>query len=80
VPVILALQEEEIRKTTVESQQGLTVFETLSQKIPSQKRAGGVTQDRGLEFKLQYCKKQYLRLNALKKINNGCFQKLQLGG
>jgi hypothetical protein len=35
---------------------GKIVFETLSQKKPSQKRAGGVTQGIGLEFKPQYHK------------------------
>jgi hypothetical protein len=34
-----------------------TVRETLSRKNPSQKRAGGVTQGVGPEFKPQYCKK-----------------------
>jgi hypothetical protein len=32
--------------------------ETLSQKNPSQKRAGGVAQDAGPEFKPQYHKQQ----------------------
>jgi hypothetical protein len=31
-------------------------FETLSQKNPSQKRAGGATWDVSSEFKPQYCK------------------------
>jgi hypothetical protein len=34
------------------------VFETLSQKNPSQKRAGGVAQGVGSEFRPQYCKKK----------------------
>jgi hypothetical protein len=34
------------------------VRETLSQKNPSQKRAGGVVQGVDSEFKLQYCKKK----------------------
>jgi hypothetical protein len=33
------------------------VHEKLSQKSPSQKRAGGVAQGVSPEFKLQYCKK-----------------------
>jgi hypothetical protein len=38
--VILATQEAEIRKIVVQSQHQQMVWETLSQKIPSQKRAG----------------------------------------
>jgi hypothetical protein len=38
---------------------------TLSLKYPSQKRAGGVVQGEGSEFKPQYCKN-----NNKKKINN----------
>jgi hypothetical protein len=34
------------------------VFETLSQKYPSQKRIGGVAQSVGSEFKPQYRKKK----------------------
>jgi hypothetical protein len=54
--VILATQEAEIKRITVQSQPRQT--ETLSQKIPSQKRAGRVVQDVGPEFKPQYCKKK----------------------
>jgi hypothetical protein len=57
-PVILATQEEQIRRITVQSQPGQIVCETLSQKNPSQKRAGGVAQGEGPEFKPQYCKKK----------------------
>jgi hypothetical protein len=35
---------------------GQTVFETLSQKTPSQKRTGGMAQGVGCEFKPQYRK------------------------
>jgi hypothetical protein len=44
--VILATQEAEIRRITVQSQPGHTVQETLSRKNPSQKRAE-VAQDAG---------------------------------
>jgi hypothetical protein len=56
--VILATQEAEIRRILVQSQSGEIVQETLSGKNPSQKRAGGVVQSVGLEFKPQYHKKQ----------------------
>jgi hypothetical protein len=44
MPVILATYEAEIRRITVGSQPGQIVRETLSQKNPSQKRAGGMAQ------------------------------------
>jgi hypothetical protein len=44
MPVILAIQEAEIRRIMVRSQTWQIVCETLSQKYPMQKRAGGVTQ------------------------------------
>jgi hypothetical protein len=56
IPVTLATWEAEIRRTKVPSQMGQRVCKTLSQKNPSQKRAGGVTQGIGLEFKSQYKK------------------------
>jgi hypothetical protein len=49
--VILATQEAEIRRIEVQSQPKQVVQETLSQKSPSQKRAGGVAQGVGPEFK-----------------------------
>jgi hypothetical protein len=52
--IILATQEAEIRRITVESQPGQVVHETLSGKKPSQKRAGGVAPGVGPEFKPQY--------------------------
>jgi hypothetical protein len=55
-PVILATQEAVLRRLTVRSQPRQIVCETLSQKNSSQKRAGGVAQDVGLEFKCQYQK------------------------
>jgi hypothetical protein len=56
--VILATQESEIRRIVVQSQPGQIVSETLSQKSPSQKKADGVAQSVGPEFKPQYCKKK----------------------
>jgi hypothetical protein len=59
-PVILTTQEAEIRRIAVQDcQLGQIVCETLSQKKnPSQKRAGGVSQGIGPEFKPQYHKKK----------------------
>jgi hypothetical protein len=59
--VILATQEAENWKITVQSQPGQIVHETLSQKNPSQKRAGGVAQGIDPEFKLQNAKKKKKR-------------------
>jgi hypothetical protein len=56
MPVILATQEAEIRRITIHSQPKQIICETLSQKHPSQKRAGGVAQGVGPEFKPQYHK------------------------
>jgi hypothetical protein len=46
IPVILAIQKAEIRRIMVQSQPRQIVLETLSQK-----KAGGVAQDVGPEFK-----------------------------
>jgi hypothetical protein len=54
IPVILATQEAEIR-IVFQSQLGPIVLKTLSQ-TPSQKRAGGMAQGEGHEFKPQDCK------------------------
>jgi hypothetical protein len=40
MPVILATQVVEIRRIAVQSQPGHIIYETLSRKNPSQKRAG----------------------------------------
>jgi hypothetical protein len=57
--VILATQEAAIRRITVQSQSGQIVLETLSQKKkPIKKRAGGVVQGVGPEFKPQYHTKE----------------------
>jgi hypothetical protein len=53
-PVILATQEAEIRRITVQSQPRQILSETLSQKIPTLQRAVGVAQGMGPEFKPQY--------------------------
>jgi hypothetical protein len=58
MPVILATQEAEIKKIEVPSQSTQIVLEPLSPKNPTQKRAGGVAQGIGSEFKPQYRKKQ----------------------
>jgi hypothetical protein len=52
--VILATQEAEIRKITVQSQPRETVHKTLSRKNPIQSSAGGVTQGVSSEFKPQH--------------------------
>jgi hypothetical protein len=57
-PVILATQEADIRRIVVQSQPRQTVQETLSWKNTSQKRAGGMAQGEGPEFKPQYHKKK----------------------
>jgi hypothetical protein len=44
MPVILATQEAEIRRITVQNQPEQIVHKILSQENPSQKRAGGVAQ------------------------------------
>jgi hypothetical protein len=41
-PIILAIQETEIRKIGIQSQLGEIVGETLSRKNSSQERVGGV--------------------------------------
>jgi hypothetical protein len=51
MPVILATQEAEIRRITVQSQPRQIVLKTLSRKHPSTKRAGEVAQGIGSEFK-----------------------------
>jgi hypothetical protein len=62
MPVILATHKAEIRKIVhykpvwANSSQDL-----FSKKNPSQKRAGGVAQGVGPEFKPQYCRKKQTR-------------------
>jgi hypothetical protein len=51
MPIILATNEAEVGRIVAQSQLGQKVHETLSQKNPSQKRAGGLAQGIGPEFK-----------------------------
>jgi hypothetical protein len=57
-PVILATQEAEISRMVVQSQPGQIVLKTLSQKNQSQKRACGMAQGVGPEFKVRHGKKK----------------------
>jgi hypothetical protein len=60
--VILATREAEIRRIEVQSQPGQIVDKTLSgKKTHQKKRAGGVAQDVGPEFKPQYHQKKNSR-------------------
>jgi hypothetical protein len=61
-------QEAEIRRISVQSQPRWIVREPLSQKYPSQKRAGGVAQGGGPEFKPQCCKNKSRFPSPLRKI------------
>jgi hypothetical protein len=57
-PVILATEGAEIRRTAVQSQPGqISSWDPIS-KIPNTKRAGGVPQSVGPEFKARYYKKK----------------------
>jgi hypothetical protein len=55
---VIATQEAEIRRMVVRSQPRQIVHETCILKKPITKRAGGVAQGVGLEFKPQYHKKK----------------------
>jgi hypothetical protein len=57
-PIILATQEAEIGGLQFKARPRQIVLETLSQKYPSQKRAGRVAPGEGPEFKPQYRKKK----------------------
>jgi hypothetical protein len=54
----MATRETEIRRVMTYSQSRQTVQESLSRKNSSQKRAGGVDQGVGLEFKPHTTKKK----------------------
>jgi hypothetical protein len=58
MPVILATQEAEIRRISVQSQPRQIVHKTLSRKKPIKKRARGVAQGVGHEFKPSTAKKE----------------------
>jgi hypothetical protein len=51
LPIVLATQKAEIRRTVVQSQPRQIVHETLSWKNPSQKRAVGVNSNLSTEKK-----------------------------
>jgi coenzyme F420-reducing hydrogenase beta subunit len=57
-PVIPATQEAGIKRIVVRSQPGQIFHETLSQKTLHKKKAGGVAQGEGSEFKPQYCEEE----------------------
>jgi hypothetical protein len=59
MPIILATQKATIRRTVVHSQPGELTPENLSQKHPTQKRAGGVVQ----VIECQYSKCETLSSN-----------------
>jgi hypothetical protein len=55
MPVILATQEAQIRRTAIQRQSGQVVYKTVSQKNKqTKKRTGGVAQGIDPEFKPQY--------------------------
>jgi hypothetical protein len=56
MPVILAIQETEIRRITVQSQPQQIVLKALFQKTITKNWAGGVAQGEGPEFKPQNCR------------------------
>jgi hypothetical protein len=79
--IILATQEAKIRRIVVWSQFGQIVCETLSQKHPSQKKAGGVAGG-GPEFKPQNYQKKKKVLQSeghcLVKFHNRAFSVLKI--
>jgi hypothetical protein len=58
MPVILAIQEAEIRRIMVQSQLRQIVQETLCPNTLHKNRAGGMAQGEGPEFKPRYHKKK----------------------
>jgi hypothetical protein len=79
-PVILATQEAEIKRITVQSQPGQMVHEILFQKCPSKKkkkkRTGRVAQGEGPEFKHQYCKTKQNKTKKFSEINKCSHRKM----
>jgi hypothetical protein len=78
-PVILPTQETEIRRIKVRSQPRQTVCETLSLKTPSHtKKAGGMAQGVGPEFKPQYHTKKQKTKNKKTKPKTGDWRECYL--
>jgi hypothetical protein len=65
MPVILAIQEAEIRRTTVQSQPRQIVPKTLFWKNPSQTGAGGVVQVKALRSNPSTQTQQQKKLQCL---------------
>jgi hypothetical protein len=78
-PVIPAPREAEIRRITVRNQPRETVQETLYQKNPSQKRAGGVAQDVALSSNPSTAKKKRLILKCMQDCKEPRITKTVLG-
>jgi hypothetical protein len=70
-PVILATQEAEIRRISVQSQLRQIVCKTLSQKTLHKNRVSEVAQGEGPEFKPQYHKNQNQTNKKTKKTKEG---------
>jgi hypothetical protein len=70
IAVALTTQEAEIRRIMVQSQPGQIVRETLSGINPSQKRAGGVAQGVGPEFKPQHHTKKKKKKKIISQDEN----------
>jgi hypothetical protein len=67
----------ETGRIVVQSQPRQKVCETLSQKNPSQKRAGGVAQGVGPDFKHQYRKNTYIyrgKVKGIRRKSHICFK------
>jgi hypothetical protein len=75
-PVILATQEADIRRIRVQNQPGQTAS---LEKNPSQKRAGGVAQGVGPEFKPQYYEKKCRRKCLGPCVGKGFLNSIQKG-
>jgi hypothetical protein len=58
MPIIIATQEAEIRRITIQSQPRQIVCKTLSQQKTYHRKKTGVAQGVGPEFKPQYRKKK----------------------
>jgi hypothetical protein len=65
MPVILTSQEAYKEDLNSRKPEQISLLRWVSQKYPSQKRAGGVAQGVGPEFKSQYWEKKSIRLYIL---------------